>query len=78
MRDLARRTRELQGRCRAGAEVHVIPGTKHWNFQDLCLWVPEAVHPLLKRITLLGESDARTVHRHASALLLSFADRVCA
>jgi pimeloyl-ACP methyl ester carboxylesterase len=78
MRALARRTEELQSLCEASAEVHVIEGTKHWNFQDICLWFPRWLHPLLRRISLLGDCDARIVHRQVSTLLLSFANRVCA
>lgn len=78
-RALSRRTEELQGHCKGGCEVHVLNGTVHWNFQDLCMWIPEAMHGLCRKANVMGPApDARGVHRQVSDLLIEFAERCVA
>lgn len=72
MEHLHRRTLELQRSCRAGAEVHVLPGTVHWSFVDYFAVAPAFVG------RLLGLGDAAAAHRTTVGLVGDFLERVCA
>jgi pimeloyl-ACP methyl ester carboxylesterase len=76
MDGMGQRARELQSRCRGGAEVHNLPGTSHLNFIDLVLWLPAFLHPLLRKAKLFGTVDAHRTLETINGVAVAFAERV--
>jgi hypothetical protein len=65
-------TQRLADGCESAANMHVLEGTTHSNFTDLCFWLPKSVYGLLQRTPAFGPADPVDAMRQVMNLSSDF------